>query len=155
MKLFDNISLWTQVFTRQCFYIMFIFVIINILLRYVLNINFIFMQEIVMYMHAFIFLFGISLCFKDDKHVRIDVFSSKITHRVKLKIERFGLIFLVIPFCIFVIYESTPMIYRSWNMLEGSSEPGGLPFVYILKSSIYFFSILILLQALKRLIEIK
>jgi len=40
-------------------------------------------------------------------------------------------------------------------MLEGSSEPGGLPFVYILKSSIYFFSILILLQAIKRLIEIK
>tara|TARA_B100000035_G_scaffold172853_1_gene147479 strand:+ start:198 stop:518 length:321 start_codon:yes stop_codon:yes gene_type:complete len=106
-------------------------------------------------MHAFIFLFGISLCFKDDKHVRIDVFSSKITHRVKLIIERFGLIFLVIPFCIFVIYESTPMIHRSWNMLEGSSEPGGLPFVYILKTSVYFFSLLILLQAIKRLIEIK
>ena len=47
------------------------------------------------------------------------------------------------------------MILRSWNMLEGSSEPGGLPFTYLLKTSIYIFALLILLQALKRLIEIK
>ena len=155
MKFIDKISIWTQYFTKQCFYIMFIFVIVNILLRYVFNINYIFMQEIVMYMHAFIFLFGISICFRDDKHVRIDVFSNKLKHKVKLVIERIGLIFLVIPFCVFVLYESSPMIFRSWNMLEGSSEPGGLPFVYVLKSSIYLFSILILLQAIKRLNEIK
>ena len=155
MKFLEKISLWTQVFTKQCFYLMFIFVIVNILLRYVFNINFIFMQEIVMYLHAFVFLFGISICFKDDKHVRIDVFANKISHKVRLIIEKLGLILLVIPFCIFVFYESSPMILRSWNMLEGSSEPGGLPLVYVLKSSIYLFSLLILLQALKKLIEIK
>ena len=39
------------------------------------------------------------------------------------------------------------MILRSWDMLEGSSEPGG--FTYLLKTSIYIFALLILLQALK------
>ena len=47
------------------------------------------------------------------------------------------------------------MILRSWDMMEGSSEPGGLPLIYLLKTSIYIFALLILLQALKRLIEIK
>ena len=108
-----------------------------------------------MYMHAFVFLFGVSICLKDDKHVRIDVISNKLDEKIKRVIEKLGLMLLVVPFCIFVIYESSPMILRSWNMLEGSSEPGGLPFIYLLKTSIYIFSLLILLQALKRLIEIK
>ena len=108
-----------------------------------------------MYMHAFVFLFGISICLKDDKHVRIDVISNKLDEETKRVIEKFGLVLLVVPFCIFVIYESSPMILRSWDMLEGSSEPGGLPFIYLLKTSIYIFALLILLQALKRLIEIK
>ena len=108
-----------------------------------------------MYMHAFIFLFGISLCVKDNAHVRIDVISSKLSKRLQLIIERIGLVFLVIPFCIFVIYESTPMIIGSWEMLESSSEPGGLPLIYILKSSIYIFSVLIFLQTVRRLFELK
>ena len=108
-----------------------------------------------MYMHAFVFLFGVSICLKDDKHVRIDVISNKLDEKIKRVIEKLGLMLLVVPFCIFVIYESSPMILRSWNMLEGSSEPGGLPFIYLLKTSIYIFALLILLQALKRLIEIK
>ncbi len=113
------------------------------------------MQELVMYMHAFVFLFGISICLEDDKHVRIDVISNKLDEKTKRVIEKSGLVLLIIPFCIFVIYESSPMILRSWDMLEGSSEPGGLPFIYLLKTSIYIFALLILLQALKRLIEIK
>ena len=113
------------------------------------------MQELVMYMHAFVFLFGISICLKDDKHVRIDVISNKLDVKIKRVIDKIGLVLLIVPFCIFVIYESSPMILSSWDMMEGSSEPGGLPFIYLLKTSIYIFALLILLQALKRLIEIK
>ena len=103
-----------------------------------------------MYMHAFIFLFGISLCLKEDTHVRIDIFSSKLDLGYRNLIDQIGLIIFIIPFCIFVVYESTSMITRSWVMLEGSSEPGGLPIVFILKSSIYLFSFLILIQAVNR-----
>ena len=155
MNIFDKVTIWSQYITKQFFYIMFTLVIINILLRYIFNTNYIFMQELVMYMHAFIFLFGISLCVKDNAHVRIDVISSKLSKRLQLIIERIGLVFLVIPFCIFVIYESTPMIIGSWEMLESSSEPGGLPLTYILKSSIYIFSVLIFLQTVRRLFELK
>ena len=155
MNIFDKVTIWSQYITKQFFYIMFTLVIINILLRYIFNTNYIFMQELVMYMHAFIFLFGISLCVKDNAHVRIDVISSKLSKRLQLIIERIGLVFLVIPFCIFVIYESTPMIIGSWEMLESSSEPGGLPLIYILKSSIYIFSVLIFLQTVRRLFELK
>ena len=151
MNFFNRVNRLTEYITIKFFYIMFITVIINIVLRYLFNMNYIFLQELVMYMHAFIFLFGISLCLKDDAHVRIDIFSSKLDMRYRNLIDQIGLIIFIIPFCIFVIYESTSMITRSWVMFESSSEPGGLPIVFILKSSIYLFSFLILLQVINKI----
>lgn len=151
MNFFNRVTQLTEYITIQFFYIMFITVIINIVLRYLFNINFIFLQELVMYMHAFIFLFGISLCLKEDTHVRIDIFSSKLEIGYRNLIDQIGLIIFIVPFCLFVIYESSSMIIRSWVMLESSSEPGGLPIVFILKTSIYIFSFLILLQAVNKI----
>jgi len=151
MNFFDRVTKLTEYITIQFFYIMFITVIINIVLRYLFNINFIFLQELVMYMHAFIFLFGISLCLKEDAHVRIDIFSSKLEIGYRNLIDQIGFIIFIVPFCLFVIYESSSMIIRSWVMLESSSEPGGLPIVFILKTSIYIFSFLILLQAVNKI----
>jgi TRAP-type mannitol/chloroaromatic compound transport system permease small subunit len=151
MNFFNRVTKLTEYITIQFFYIMFITVIINIVLRYLFNINFIFLQELVMYMHAFIFLFGISLCLKEDAHVRIDIFSSKLEIGYRNLIDQIGFIIFIVPFCLFVIYESSSMIIRSWVMLESSSEPGGLPIVFILKTSIYIFSFLILLQAVNKI----
>ena len=153
MNFLEKISIISEYITKYFFYIMFILVIVNILLRYIFNINFIFMQELVMYLHAFIFLFGISICLKENSHVRIDVFSNKLDAKVKKYIEILGTVFFIIPFCPFVLYESTPIIIRSWEMLESSGEPGGLPFIYILKSAIYVFASLLLIQALGRLVK--
>ena len=153
MNFLEKISIISEYITKYFFYIMFIVVIVNILLRYIFNINFIFMQELVMYLHAFIFLFGISVCLKENSHVRIDVFSNKLDAEVKKYVDILGTVFLIIPFCLFVLYESTPIIIRSWAMLESSGEPGGLPFIYILKSAIYVFASLLLIQALGRLVK--
>ena len=151
MNIIQRISILSERLIKNFFYIMFGLVIINILLRYIFNINFIFLQELVMYLHAFIFLFGVSICLRDDSHVRIDVVTNKLRKKNKIIIDLIGYIVLVIPFCFFVIYESTTMISQSWSMLEGSSEPGGLPIVYILKSSIYIFSLLLLIQTIGKI----
>ena len=151
MNIIQRISILSERLIKNFFYIMFGLVIINILLRYIFNINFIFLQELVMYLHAFIFLFVVSIFLRDDSHVRIDVVTNKLRKKNKIIIDLIGYIILVIPFCFFVIYESTTMISQSWSMLEGSSEPGGLPIVYILKSSIYIFSLLLLIQTIGKI----
>ena len=78
MNIIQRISILSERLIKNFFYIMFGLVIINILLRYIFNINFIFLQELVMYLHAFIFLFGVSICLRDDSHVRIDVVTNKL-----------------------------------------------------------------------------
>ena len=155
MNIFDKLSILLKSLIIKFFYLMFILVIINIFLRYIFNINFIFMQELVMYLHAFIFLFGISICLKENSHVRIDVIANKLAQKTRDIIEVLGHLILIVPFCLFVIYESTSMIMRSWIIMESSSEPGGLPLVYILKSSIYVFSLLLLIEVINKLTKTK
>ena len=98
MNFLEKISIISEYITKYFFYMMFILVIVNILLRYIFNINFIFMQELVMYLHAFIFLFGISICLKENSHVRIDVFSNKLDAKAKKYIEVLGTVFSLSPF---------------------------------------------------------
>jgi TRAP-type mannitol/chloroaromatic compound transport system permease small subunit len=57
------------------------------------------------------------------------------------------------PFAIFLIYISTNMTMRSWSILEGSSEAGGLNLVFVLKTIIPLTGILILLQGISKLLK--
>jgi TRAP-type mannitol/chloroaromatic compound transport system permease small subunit len=48
---------------------------------------------------------------------------------------------------------STPYVARSWAILEGSRETSGLPFVYLLKTLIPLFAVLIGLQGVAQAIH--
>ena len=48
-------------------------VFLTVLLRYTFNISYVFLQELIMYFHALIFMFGISYTLKEKSHVKIDV----------------------------------------------------------------------------------
>ena len=45
----------------------------TVFFRYVFNMSYIIIQEIIMYLHALIFMFGISYALKENSHVKIDV----------------------------------------------------------------------------------
>ena len=44
------------------------------LLRYFFNTGFVWMQELYIWMHGLVFLFGSAYTLLDDKHVRVDIF---------------------------------------------------------------------------------
>jgi TRAP-type mannitol/chloroaromatic compound transport system permease small subunit len=46
-----------------------------------------------------------------------------------------------------------PYVERSWAILEGSRETSGLPFVYLLKTLIPLFALLIGLQGIAQAIR--
>ena len=45
-----------------------------VILRYVFEIGVVAMQELLVYSHGMLFLFYAALAFKDDAHVRVDIF---------------------------------------------------------------------------------
>ena len=124
-----------------------------VVLRYGFSISFIWMQEAYVWLHAYIFMMGSGYTYLSNEHVRIDVFYRGASVKYKSIVDILGNLFLLIPF-IFVIWKfSFPFIARSWSMNEVSREVGGLPALYILKSAILIFCILLFIQSLSNIIK--
>ena len=125
----------------------------TVFFRYVFNMSYIIVQEIIMYLHALIFMFGISYALKENSHVKIDVLYNTLNKRTQRVISIAGLVSFILPTALFVIYISIDMVTQSWVIFEGSSEAGGLDLVFILKSLIPISGILIFLQGISELIK--
>ena len=63
-----------------------------------------------------------------------------------------GALIFMLPVSLYISIICFDYVIDSWRLLEGSREPGGLPFVYILKSFLLLFSISFVLQALAEII---
>ncbi len=132
---------------------MIILVFITVIIRYMLNISYVALQELVMYFHALIFMFGVSYALKEKSHVKIDIIYNSLSKKNQYFISMLGTIIFIIPTSLFIIYSSIDMVTQSWSLLEGSSEAGGLDLVFILKSVIPITGVLIFLQALSDIIK--
>ncbi|MFK7880826.1 TRAP transporter small permease subunit [Roseobacter sp.] len=122
--------------------------------RYVFGFNSIAAQESVLYMHATLFMLGAGYTLLVDKHVRVDVFYAKVSEATRRRIDIFGHLFLLIPSMTALLYWSWPSVRNSWKILEGPISVGGIEAVFLLKSLIPAFCVLILLQSLALLVRL-
>jgi TRAP-type mannitol/chloroaromatic compound transport system permease small subunit len=83
-----------------------------------------------------------------NAHVRVDIFYRPNSVRYKAIIDLFGSLQLLLPLVVVVIYFSYGYVLDSWIRLEESREAGGLPGLFLLKSIILLFCMLIGLQGL-------
>jgi TRAP-type mannitol/chloroaromatic compound transport system permease small subunit len=122
--------------------------------RYVFGVNSIAAQESVLYMHSTLFMLAAGFTLLVDKHVRVDVFYAKATPKRQRQIDIFGHIFLLIPSMTALLYWSWPSVRNSWKILEGPISVGGIEAVFLLKSLIPAFCVLVLLQSVSLLIRL-
>lgn len=118
-----------------------------VIMRYGFNFGSIAAQESVVYLHSIAFMLAIAYTYKHNAHVRVDIFYSSFSERKKAWVDFLGTLFLLIPFCLYLIFSSWEYANNSWQLLEGSREAGGLPLVFILKSLVPLMPTLLLLQA--------
>jgi len=119
-----------------------------VVLRYGFNLGWIAMQESVLYFHGFVFMLGAAYTLKHDGHVRVDIFYQKYSAKQKAWLNLFGSLLLLLPVCIFIFFISFNYVISSWQIMEQSSEAGGLPLVYLNKSLILLLAITLSLQGL-------
>ena len=133
--------------------LMIILVFITVFTRYMLNVSYVALQELIMYFHAILFMFGVSYALKEKSHVKIDIIYNSLNKKYQYYISLLGTIIFIIPTSIFITYSSMDMVIQSWLLLEGSSEAGGLDLIFILKSVIPITGFLIFIQALSDIIK--
>lgn len=105
-------------------------------------------QESVRYMHALIFLAGAGYTLKHDAHVRVDILYRRWSRRGRALVDLIGTLVLLLPLFSVILIYSWPYVATSWALLETSSQVGGLPLVFLLKTFIPLGAVLMLLQGI-------
>ena len=126
---------------------------IVVLQRYVFGIGSIFMQESIVYMHGTLFMLVAGYTLLHNGHVRVDVFYRTMAPRAKAWIDLLGTLFLLWPVCYLIFIVSLPYVEASWAVREGSRETSGIQGVYLLKSVILGFVVLLALQGLSMIVH--
>ncbi|MCU9840287.1 TRAP transporter small permease subunit [Ruegeria sp. WL0004] len=115
----------------------------NAMARYVFGTGHVWLFEAVGYCFAIVAVGLAGWALKEDEHVRVDIFYSIMSRRKKAVIDVLGTLFLLAPFLWLMWDRSLPYVQRSWKMREGSVEMSGIPFVYLLKTCMLAFCVLL------------
>lgn len=124
----------------------------NVLLRYAFSIGFIWAQELEWHIFVPICLFGMSYALLHKEHVRVDVVFQYFSERNKRLVDIIAA-FISMAFCAIVIWLSIPYVYQSWSIGEGTANPGGIEYRYIVKSLIPIGFAIMFLQSLSEAIK--
>ncbi|MFQ5699040.1 MAG: TRAP transporter small permease subunit [Myxococcota bacterium] len=108
--------------------------------------------ELQWYLFSLVFLLGAASVLQQDRHVRVDVLYARASPRTRAWIDLVGTVLFLIPFCGFAIWITWPSVASSWQILESSSDPGGLP-RYPIKSVTLIAFALLALQGLSQLVQ--
>ena len=124
-----------------------------VVMRYAFDIGFIWVQESIMYGHAALFMLAAAWTLQVGGHVRVDIFYADASPRTKALVDLVGALVLLLPFALVLVFLSVPYVARSWEIFERSRESSGLPFVYLLKTLIPLFAVLMALQGVAQAIR--
>ncbi len=125
----------------------------DVIIRYIFKFTYVWMIEIEIYLFGMIFLLASGYTFKYEKHVRVDVFYTKLSRKGKAWIDLLGGALLLIPWCYVVIVSSWYYGLSSFMIGEGSPQPGGLPALYVLKFCITLGFVFLLLQGISHMLK--
>ena len=131
--------------------ILLILVIVVVIGRYFFGIGRVDIQELALYVHALIFLGCAGWAYSEDEHVRVDIFYRNASSEYKKLVNLLGLFFFLLPTISVLSYYAIDFVSASWSVKEISTEPGGLNFVYIQKSFIFLFPIVLAFAGIREL----
>jgi TRAP-type mannitol/chloroaromatic compound transport system permease small subunit len=121
--------------------------------RYALGLGSIWLTETVVYANAALFLLAAAWTLAAGGHVRVDIFYAHASARARAIIDLVGAVLLLLPFALALIWLSAPYAARSWAILERSQEASGLPLVFLLKTLIPVFALMMALQGIAQAIR--
>lgn len=106
----------------------------SVFLRYVMGVSNLWFDELQWHIYSACFMIGFAYAAVRGSHVRNDLLYNRFPPRVRLWIDLTSYALLLLPFCVIAVYHSLSFVQWAWVQNEGSIDPGGLPFRWIIKS---------------------
>lgn len=118
-----------------------------VLARYVLGWSAIAVQELLIYLHCLAVVLAIPATWQRDGHVRIDIWYRRWSPRLQQRVNRIGIALLAVPMFGFMGWACWDYVAVAWARSEASAEPGGLPWLWLLKTCLLVMPAQLLLAA--------
>ncbi|WP_436644337.1 TRAP transporter small permease subunit [Microbaculum sp. FT89] len=128
-------------------------IVLNVGLRYGLDLGFVEFEELQWHINAIVVLGCLAYAYRDDAHVRVDVWHSRFSTRRKAWIELIGGLVLLLPFVIGVAWFAWGNFVYSYSIGEGSPMPSGLPARYVIKFVLFAGFVLLGLQGIAAILR--
>ena len=127
----------------------------DVAMRYFFQQGSVALQELEWHLFALIFLLGAAYTLKHNNHVRVDILyqSHYLSDKHRALINILGTLFFLLPFCILILFTAWPFVENAYYYQEGSPDPGGLPYRYLLKGSLLISFGLLILQGIAELLR--
>lgn len=106
------------------------------------------LDESSIYFHAIVILLGSAATLLAGQHVRVDIYYASMKAKSKALVDILGFYALLLPFCIMLIWNAQNFVGLAWVSLEGSAESDGIRGVYMLKTFLSVFAVMMLLQGM-------
>ncbi|OQW91272.1 MAG: C4-dicarboxylate ABC transporter permease [Thiotrichaceae bacterium IS1] len=150
INIINTISEWSGRLVAWLILWMVLIIVYDVTMRKFLSIGSVTLQELQWHLFSLIFLIGAAYTFKHDDHVRVDVLyqSHWMNPYRRAWINLLGSLFILLPVCLLIISSSWPFIASAFTSGETSSDPGGLPYRFLLKSAIPLGFALLMLQGI-------
>lgn len=151
----ENLSVMTGKFASWLTLLMVLVTVVVVVLRYVFDVGFIWLQESLTWLHATAFMLGAAYTLQQDEHVRVDIFYREMSAKRRAFVDGFGVLLFIFPLCAFLFVESYEYVRAAWTIGEVSRDSGGLPYpaIPLLKSMLLVMPAAVALQALAMLLR--
>ncbi len=110
-------------------------------------------QEAIVYLHGTLIMATAGYTFLHNGHVRVDIIYRTASQRLQDWTDLIGCALFLLPVCYLIWWSAWPNVMLSWRNLEGSTETSGIPYKYLLKSTVLLLSVLLALQAVSTMIK--
>ncbi|MCB1754183.1 MAG: TRAP transporter small permease subunit [Gammaproteobacteria bacterium] len=147
IDLIERVIEWAGWLARLCVLALVLLVASDVILRYLFSIGPVALQELEWHLISPIALLGLSYTMKHGGDVRVDFLYERFSWRLRALVNLFGAI-LTVAVSLIITYLSIAYVAQSWQLGEGSPDPGGLPMRYLLKAFIPLGFTLLALQGL-------
>ena len=128
-------------------------VLVNVVLRYGFGTGSIKMQDLAAYAFAVLLILALPLCHARGGHVRVEVLSECLPARYPRRADAVAWMLFLTPVFGLILWAGWGDVLFSWQIREGSTTPGGLGGMYLVKSALPLAAVLMIIQGLAKLLE--
>lgn len=149
----DRLTAWVGKLFAWLTLFMVVATFANVMLRYLYGISYVMLYESVLYAFAMVLTAAAGWALLHDDHVRVDIFYRSARPRTRAWIDIGGCLALLFPVLWLIWTRGLPYVERSWKLREGSQEMSGIQGIYVLKTFILVFVVVLAVQGVSLMLK--